>query len=397
MRGKVQFFKNNNADLKKFSSMSIVMTLFYLYLFKKYKSNCTLVFPQDFHYRFGLVLSMKMPSNMMAIEEIAGQLLNCIQRGVQTIIIPVVLIFDTVAHANVLIYRSAGHLIEHFEPHGDFYDGEDNELAFIQYELGNFIRTLNGLLRANQMREVTVYESEKVCPQRYGFQIIEELVPNKNETIGGYCAAWSMFFTELALANPSLSSREIVDIVYAKVGGLNGGKYLKAVIEGYSNHVSDKLEKYYSMVFGEKMTTVEIQRRHDAATNEEKQAIYAEFRTIVQIEMKLMFEGKTSAEQISSLWVNGQGRDTETSKILRNLQIMDSPTLSDTYSESLSSLSSEIKTCPPGMIYNPLTRRFNKIKPAKQIKTKKIKPKKICPPGSFLNERTNRCNKIKKT
>ena len=420
IHAKIGNFSVNNANLKKFSSHPIVMTLFYLYLFKKYKSECILI-ADEYYYRMGLVIYMEdfyKVLNLGYYEKVSATLVNCIRGGSNIIILPVYLIFTTGidgnAHANVLIYRKLNNVIEHFEPHGSqFLGGYEKEREFIKREIGEFIRIFNIHLNMNHLHEIQLIESSKVCPYTRGLQGLECSVKDKQETIGGYCAAWSMFFSELALANPGLSSNEIIDIVYKKAGKLAGGQYLKDIIEGYANHISDKLDKYYSILFNKIMTTVEIQCRIDAATDAEKIIIYDEFRTIVNLEIELFINNISITEKIKALKkLAAETAATKETKeglnkkigILEKLKILEKvtphgisfrPSSATSLSIHSSTKKAKKKTCPEGQYLNIKTNRCNKDKPTKS-ETNNVTQKK-CPEGQHLNIKTNRCNKDKKT
>jgi hypothetical protein len=396
---KIDYFSLNNANLKKFSNLPIVLTLFYIYLFKKYKSGCVLTL--DTFNNTGLYIDLVNSfSNIQRFTSISKQMLKCIKRGVNIIVIPLFIITGrATGHANILIYRKATNVLEHFEPHGAYY-GSESDRDLVTYETTTFWRNLNMNLKEANIHEVELVESFKVCPHIRGFQSLEGAIPDKQKTIGGYCTAWSMFFTELALANPALSSKEIVEIVFIKGGGFFGGQYMKDIIEGYSNHVSDKIDKYYSMLFNEVMTTVDIQCRWDNASEEEKRKIWNDFLLIRDIEMELI-AGKYSIQQkIESQKKEIQSviRYPSVSKsylemlkkkldILEKMQQLDGFQLSPTNSFE----SSPGRTPPPTPKPKTKTAR-KKSTPKVKVVTRKIK---VCPEGQYLNPVTNRCNKIK--
>jgi len=76
---------------------------------------------------------------------------------------------------------------------------------------------------------------------------------------GGYCTAWSMFFTELCLKNPEFSSRQIHDAIIEKTELYEDkNDYLRNVIRGYTCFINNKIAKHFSHVFGEPMSSVKI-------------------------------------------------------------------------------------------------------------------------------------------
>jgi hypothetical protein len=386
---KIDNFSKNNANLQKFSSLPIVESLFNLYLFKKYKSGCVLLVDKQY-YITGVSMYTQFPNyNLEIYDTVSTQIVDCIKRGTKLIIIPLCLVFGNYsAHANILIYRQATNELEHFEPHGRKFMGEIAERKLIKYEIDVFVSIFNVHLKHAGFNEVEFIESSKVCPYAKGFQRLEGAVPNKKYAIGGYCGAWSMLFTELALANPSLSSREIIEIVYDRAGGLLGGQYLKNVIEGYSDHISDKINKYYSILFNKVMTTAEIQCRDDLATDDEKIVIMDEFRFIVDLEMELIMSNTSVKRKLVHLKRIRPKDDPLVTKkivILEKMQVLEE--LLTPVSKSLQLPLPVKKICPEGKHLNPVTNRCNK--------DKKNVTQKICPEGQHLNPVTNRCNKDK--
>lgn len=62
------------------------------------------------------------------LKNIAEQLASCIKRDPNSIVIPLYLKRPNGGHANVLIYRRNGNVLEHFEPHGKKYSMNDETI-----------------------------------------------------------------------------------------------------------------------------------------------------------------------------------------------------------------------------------------------------------------------------
>jgi hypothetical protein len=339
--------------------------------------------------------------NLENYQQLSISLVSCItSRGTQFIVIPACFVFKTTtpgrAHANVLIYRKKESVLEHFEPHGDGFRGYEGETDFIKKEMVEFVKVFNAHLIKANIPEVRMVEPREVCPYRNGLQTLESSVPDKKYDIGGYCAAWSMFFTELALANPAMSSNEIIEVLMKQAGERNGGRqYMKDVIEGYADHISDKIDKYYSILFDKIMTTVEIKCRMDVATDADKGKMYDELGTIVNIEMDLFINNISISQKIAELneTKNKTRTITKQIEILKKMKILDN----ELTPEGLSFRSS---------IFSPLhqqnkiakkkvTPKMNVTPPLKNVTLKNVLLKKKCPEGKHLNVITNRCNKDK--
>ena len=97
---------------------------------------------------------------------------------------------------------------------------------------------LNSELKKNNQPFVKLIPSNEVCPYIDGLQSLEEDARQK-ETIPyqgpGLCSAWSMFFTELTLKNPTISSNELLNIIMNKFDKEpdKQAKYIRQIIIGY--------------------------------------------------------------------------------------------------------------------------------------------------------------------
>ena len=273
---KLDIFAENN-DIKDWNGSEIIDTFFYLYLFNKYKQNCFIRYNKlkknTAYYFLGLKLIIKEKKETTIEEtsnydihmlEIAKQLADCIKRQeLQNIVLPLYLKFGDGGHANLLIYRQKNNVIEHFEPHGSQLRMPAKKIKAINKKLDEFISILNKELP--QQSKVQLVRANDVCPMFNGFQALEEksTVPKLEIQGGGYCAAWSMFFTELALKNPNYSSNELINIIYDKLEQYSikdRNNYLRKVIVGYVNLISDKIDKYFSIIFGRHISPASIKK-----------------------------------------------------------------------------------------------------------------------------------------
>ena len=267
---KLDLFSENNI-IKQWSGHNIVDTFFYLYLFNKYKHNCFIRYktsPEAIVLGLELLIKEKKDSTIEEynnyekhLRQIAMQLTNCINKGLPTIIIPLYLKLPNLGHANLLIYRQKNNVIEHFEPHGSRFRTPTKNMKYINKKLDEFISILNTELP--QQSQVQLVRANDVCPIFDGFQVLEEksTIPKLEIQGKGYCAAWSMFFTELSLKNPNYSSNELINIIYDKLNKLSEkdrNNYLRQIIVGYVNLINDKINKYFSIILGKNITTETI-------------------------------------------------------------------------------------------------------------------------------------------
>jgi hypothetical protein len=244
-----------------FLGMSNITTLFYLYLFNKYNTPCITFheYSLDTSFRGHIGLIINNIKNMTQkqnkkytqyLTEIANTIVSCVKKGINPIIIPVSLLFDTFAHANILVIRTSNNTIEHFEPYG-FSHGL-LEKSYINIYLNKFVEILNKEFKQNDLHKVKLIESYNVCPVNIlGLQERDEasrLEVNPVEPIG-YCAAWSLYFTELVLKNPELTSKQLYSIITTDAK-LNNDFY-RTMIRGYIHMINDKIKKYFKPIFGE--------------------------------------------------------------------------------------------------------------------------------------------------
>lgn len=205
----------------------IIKSLFYLYLFRKYKAKCIVFKDEGPNPTLGLILRIEnAPTERELINQtnIAAQIAKCVKRGEKMVIIPLSLIWNDGGHANVLIYRKNTNMIERFDP--QWMNSSNSRMLDLQIEnkMDRFIDILNAeFAKVGLPSTVTSKQSNDVCPHIYGFQTLEKYVKDtvldngKKESGAGYCLAWCMFFTELCLRNPTVSSDVIFDVIYDKL------------------------------------------------------------------------------------------------------------------------------------------------------------------------------------
>ena len=220
--------------------------LFYTYLFTKYKNKCV-----ELRNRPQLYLNQNgdQPTDTKPLLQYASEVASCILNGSNIIIFPldIFLLDSSIGHANILIYRRQYNHFEHFEPHGtEFSDASQSQN--INYLLTTFIDRVNTILHMRTgSPPITFIRSSDVCPSRKGFQSIEEastLFRTADEP-NGYCSAWSMFFAEMCLKNPTKTSNELIRYIILSIPkDKSKNEYLRRLIRGYSHFINEKINKY---------------------------------------------------------------------------------------------------------------------------------------------------------
>ncbi len=450
--------KKGLEKISEFLGTTSIEAMFYLYLLKKYKSPCFLIEATggDFWEILGINLKIREvysadESEFISeyLERLAVKLVACIKNNVNIIIIPLGLTLcypdgDITGHANVLIYRKNFNHIEHFEPHGKSGSFGNKKLnSSIDLFLKLFVEYVNIKLFKNKtpaqvqdLKPIELIESNKVCPYLYGFQSREEessIIKILEVEPRGYCAAWSMFFTELCLKNPSMTSSQIIEIVFSTShlqilraehfrDIISSADYFRHIIRGYATFINEKISTYFSFLFDKKITIADIKKMDRI----EQTNLKNELKIIINIEMLLTFNPNALDDRIRLLQINITYRqylnDSDYVKASNEIITLEkyrnhmgdfnSPiNTPSTPSPRQPTPNSKTKTqkktvlCPPGKVLNPKTNRCINVKPVsimKIIKDKKekleeelSKKTKICPAGKELNQATGRCVKIK--
>jgi len=450
--------KMNKSNIIEWIGHVVISNLFYIYLLNKYKSKCLVkhkIVEITKYTNLGIKLFLNYENidqyeNRM-LDEVVKQLSKCIKRGVETIIIPLTLRIGESGHSNVLIYRKFNSSIEHFEPHGSNINiGEKKAFyeAVLYIKIMTFINRLNNHLKTEYdiLTKVEFIPALHVCPSKKGLQILENeiqdtILANGNIETKGYCAAWSMFFTELALQNPTFTSEQLLTNVL-KSTSFNP-TYLKTLIRGYVLNICEKLEKYFRIFFGQTMQIDAINKIIRAGTKDEKKRIRNFMNEIIEMEMVLLneeFDKDTFMKNIENEILLKQNKvdlvekdiannkkpikkflglvkkpvktffelvdekhtlDYELEKlyikkkILENIHILEHANESAKLESALKPIDvNEILKCPEGKERNPKTGKCIIQKKTTKKEKEPTLPKE-CPEGKELNPETKKCIKPK--
>ena len=438
------FEKKGEYVIPFFAGSPIVVSIFYLYLFKKYGNKCFIsdkfakYEPKNPLYELigvALPIHNEYTKEMMVpimnyLNNVAKNLVKCIERGSDIIIIPLDLVMEIngkrAAHANILVYRKKFSHIEHFEPHGSRFYGANSD---------SFVKSINLLIRIfigcinQELYErsdgaeppIDLVESDKVCPY-FGFQYQEErsdYIKIFDKEGGGYCVAWSMFFTELCLRNPHMTSNQIISYIFNQnIKYKEIGNYFRKIIRGYVLFINEKIINYFSFLSDEPLS-IEIIKKNINEKNGKNGEFSFKMRIIINLEMESFFNPTYIENRIKFLtneiksggsYIYIKNSKSELDIINRYRSEMDnigSPLTSDSYSNQPPNIKQEKekekdvnqKECPPGKVLNPVSNRCNKIKAPKEerklLLNELINKRKECPPGKLLNPDSNRCKKIK--
>jgi hypothetical protein len=253
-----------------FAPTTILTGISNLYLIKKYGTNC---FMYGINSRIGefihggLIinflngqidspisagfLSEFITKNLIQIQNF----LNCVKKtNNQVIIIPLALIFsDGGHHANMLIYKRDLNTIEHFEPHGSSFSLDPSYgdkirtiLEALVYKINELNSTPSTLFSNSLPNNISLVPSNEVCIRDRGLQAIQQELELFEIERGQYCQMWSLLFAELALLNPTISSKDILDQIFILLDSKNGPEFLSNVIRGYVSMLGEGISMYLS-------------------------------------------------------------------------------------------------------------------------------------------------------
>ena len=279
-----------------FEGSDIIENIFYLHLMNKYKSKCV---PKGTQRPIGLDIKLKVKyTKAEEIElneqfnEIGKIIADCLKRGEEMILIPLSYTRGMGGHFNLLVYKVNNNEVEHFEPHGGEYSGNERLQESSKKVMEYFVKILNIYLKRNGLQTAKYVEASQVCPYIRGLQDLEGSSKLKRVKIepSGYCAAWGLFFAELNLKNPDLTSIEILDNIYNYLTTKESGpNYLRSVIRGYAGYIYQNVDRYLEIFFKPRIRLVDLVGKQNFFKNYSKIAKLKDvMQVLIDLEMKIV-------------------------------------------------------------------------------------------------------------
>jgi hypothetical protein len=290
--------EDDGKTIWAFEGSDIIENIFYLHLINKYKTKCI---PKGVKRKIGLDIPLKVKYTKEEegelnyhFNETGKSIADCVKKGEEIILIPLSYIRGIGAHYNLLVYKVKNHTVEHFEPHGGEVKGNLQLQESSKRVMEHFVKILNVYLKKNGLREATYVEASEVCPYIRGLQDLEGISKLKKVKVGklepaGYCAAWGLFFAELNLKNPNLTSSEILDNIYNYLTTKESGPdYLKGVIRGYAGYIYQNVDRYLEIFFKPRIRLGEIIGRENYMKNQLKiHRLNEVTNLLIDLEMKI--------------------------------------------------------------------------------------------------------------
>ena len=163
-------------------------------------------------------------------KELIDSLKVCLEDNSKRFII-INLTFDCIngdGHENMIIYDKTNKEIERFEPNGSVYGDSCIDVDDIDTRIKNMInKHFPGKVRK-------AIPPLGFCPLN-NFQFIESQEEGALTTDpNGFCAAWTIWYTDLRLSNPNKTRRQVVEMAMKKLKSKGQGGF-KKFIRNYAN------------------------------------------------------------------------------------------------------------------------------------------------------------------
>jgi len=253
---KVQQLQNKGSGLvQTYVPLQIIGDLLYIILLKKYSNKCAFFYKATelrserklqaglefypFNMRNNKLFDNSFPPHQ--IKNMGERLKECLEKGVDLIVIPLSIYVKKDGHANIIAIRPKEHRVERFEPHGQAFEYKNSDeldkvinmnlKRLFEIELRPYYKDTIGNLK--------YVEPNEICPMRDGFQGLEGQLSSLDIEGGGYCLLWSCFLMEMLFMNPTKSTKEIIDYVLEITQ--QDPKYLRQVIRGYVKETEEEL------------------------------------------------------------------------------------------------------------------------------------------------------------
>jgi hypothetical protein len=240
---------------------SIFMRLAMIYLIHKYNVKCLINQIEKGENKNlsleGLLLSnhLSQYSQTIMINKSADDIIECINKTNEIFVIPFGFTDGLLSgHANLIVYRKADHVIEHYEPQGQYYQDRHNEIGLrLRQRLSAIVSNINTKLQNDP--PLRYVEPSEVTPDKFeGLQTYQEQsipIPNIEQ---GICQLWSIFMAEMVLMHPSLTTTEINTEILEYYGGNVGNATTiqsssLSCILGYMRHLHSQIEKLILRIY----------------------------------------------------------------------------------------------------------------------------------------------------
>jgi len=250
----------NNINFVSYTGQTIDVLMGLIYLRKKYNNICTSLNINyknnekllEFYKNMGIYKNPKFDflnyeilwiyQKMFIPNELSLIIKNFKKnKHYQYLIIPIGIELAKGGHANMLIYTKKTNELERFEPYGKDFPINFNYIPDLldKYIYDYFSKFFDNL----------IYLSPSKYQDKIGPQLLDtnELTKFKNiGDPGGYCAAWSIWYSDIRLQYHNVSRNIIIKKLLNKYRYNNIS--IRSVIRNYIKNITDLRDKYFNNI-----------------------------------------------------------------------------------------------------------------------------------------------------
>ena len=145
-----------------------------------------------------------------------------------------------ILHENMLIYDTEAKTMERFEPHGTTSYGIPEHLC---YKTERVDAVVKEWIDATSKGEVIYVPPLDYCPSYQALQAEErQQLPTDP---GGFCVAWTLWYADIRLGNPTLSRQAVVELSKQFLTSIGS---LTAFIRNYADYVEKVLDRIRAFI-----------------------------------------------------------------------------------------------------------------------------------------------------
>jgi hypothetical protein len=289
-KGCISVNANENVEFCSFTGITLDILMGLIYLLKKHSSACTPISDNfvtnkelcTYYKTIGIVTNTRCEFLNFEIVWVYKKLFfsnnfvenfkKCLGSKKRFIIIPLGIEMKEGGHANYLIYDNNKKEIERFEPYGSSppyrfnYNSQllDNILTYKFNEIDNNIK----------------YIKPSTYMPKISFQYLESY-ESKTKNIGdpgGFCALWSIWYTDMRLSYPDIERTSLVKKLIKEIR-MNNVSF-KNLIRNYSTNVTNTRDNVFKNVnitindwLNDKYTDAQLEKLIKQISNNIKQLI----------------------------------------------------------------------------------------------------------------------------
>jgi hypothetical protein len=268
-------YKRNGVEGIVYSAYDITGEMVWLYLMKKYKNECYIVFrnPKRRTYVSGIDITENGNPKQGAVDvdDMVSTMKDCLEIKSPLMVIPLTL----PRHQNMMLYRPTANTIERFEPHGEMsghLSRDQNEK--LDAGLKKFFekKAFDPIFKRTGVPEFQYLKPQDLRTGR-GFQSVEsqekmEYERTQKKKLGpsydGFCQMWAFFYLELSMKYPHLTGRQVIDKAFEAINARDGANKFLNLIGSYVEDSEKEIKKLYAdFSFGDYGTKQRGQARAD--------------------------------------------------------------------------------------------------------------------------------------